>query len=160
MQQIGQDVRKNLTCPYIWISESRTVQGYYTLSCHSVSTRDLPAEIAKKIPYPSVPVVLLGRLAIDQRLEGVGNGGFLLLDALQRSYELSSRIAALGVIVDAIDDEARLWYRKFGFIEFPDSPLRLFILMKTIKAIIPSESATPSVEQPTPISSVNIPETA
>jgi predicted GNAT family N-acyltransferase len=80
-------------------------------------------------------VVLLGRLAIHEDLEGKGNGRLLLVDALRNCYQLSNSIAATGVIVDAIDEEAKAWYEKFGFVPFPNNPMRLYLPMKTIKKL-------------------------
>ncbi|HSV36368.1 MAG TPA: hypothetical protein VLI46_12475 [Ramlibacter sp.] len=52
--------------------------------------------------YPQLPVTLLGRLAVDQRMKGRGIGQFLLMDALRRSLEAAANIAAMAVLVDAI----------------------------------------------------------
>jgi hypothetical protein len=148
-EQIGQDLRKNLTTPYAWVDQAGTIRGYYTIACHSVSTADLPEGIRKQIPYKEAPVMLLGRLAILRELEGSGNGTLLLVDALRRCYELSGSIAATGVIVDAIDGEAKEWYINRGFIPFLDNPARLYLPMKTIKQMLldAEDAAKPSIEE-------------
>ena len=114
----------------------KIILGFYTLSASSVSLRDLPEEVARKLPvYPNVPVTLLGRLAVDHRYQGRRLGAFLLMDALRRAWVESSQIAAVAVVVDAIDKQAVLFYKYFDFIPFPDRSERLFLPMKTIAAL-------------------------
>ena len=140
-QQATQDARRKVAAPFILTRESdrRTIVGYYTLSASGIYLEDLPDEIVKKLPaYPMVPVTLLGRLAVDQRYRGQGVGEFLLIDALQRAFKQSSQIAAMAVVVDAIDEKAAGFYRHFEFIDFPDKPGKLFLPMKTIDALFGS----------------------
>jgi ribosomal protein S18 acetylase RimI-like enzyme len=77
----------------------------------------------------------LGRLAVDQRYREQRIGEFLLMDALNRAYVQSSQIAAIAVVVDAIDDQAVRFYRHFNFIPLPDRRDRLFLPMKTIATV-------------------------
>ncbi|MCS6302728.1 MAG: GNAT family N-acetyltransferase [Nitrospira sp.] len=140
-QQATQDARRRVAAPFILTRESdhKIIGGYYTLSASGIYLEDLPDEIVKKLPpYPMVPVTLLGRLAVDQRYRGQGIGEFLLMDALQRAFMQSSQIAAMAVVVDAIDDKAIDFYRHFGFIDFPDKPGKLFLPMKTIGSLFTS----------------------
>lgn len=108
------------------------VLGYYTLSASIVNARDLPDDLAKKLPrYPQLPVSLLGRLAIDHSMKGRGLGQFLLMDALRRSLLAASQVAAMAILVDAKDESAAAFYRHFGFLPLQEQPRRLFLPMKT-----------------------------
>ena len=99
---------------------------------------ELPEAVARKLPrYQLLPATLLGRLAVDQRQRGIGLGGALLLDALHRAYRQSSQIGSVAVIVDAIDDDARRFYRHFNFNELPNRTDRLYLPMKTIVSLFP-----------------------
>lgn len=138
-EQAGQDARRLVAAPFILIQigDRKTIVGYYTLSAFGIDLKDLPVEVAKKLPtYPVVPVTLLGRLAVDERYKGQGAGEFLLVDALQRAFTQSAQIAAAAVVVDAIDEQAAGFYRHFGFIAFPGQPRRLFLPMKTISDLL------------------------
>jgi ribosomal protein S18 acetylase RimI-like enzyme len=73
----------------------------------------------------------LGRLAVDKTMTGKGFGKKLLIDALRRSYEASWSIGSLAVVVDTVNDPARSFYRKYGFIDLPDGA-KMFLPMKTI----------------------------
>lgn len=141
----GQDARRHVAAPFILVADGdkKTVLGYYTLSSFTVELGDLPAGVARKLPsYPLVPVTLLGRLAVDRHYKGQNLGELLLIDALRRAYAQSSQIAAAAVVVDAIDEPATKFYRHFDFIPFPDRPNRLFLPMKTIAALFPSQSSS------------------
>ncbi|MBC1279812.1 GNAT family N-acetyltransferase [Nostoc sp. UCD121] len=132
-QQAGQDARKRMAAPFVLIEKSSgIVAGYYTLSSTSLKFDELPIEITKKLPkYPNVPATLLGRLAVDKNHRKKGLGEMLLMDALYRS--LQSEIATIAVVVDAKDDKARSFYEYYNFIQFPNFPYRLFLMMQTIE---------------------------
>jgi len=124
--------------PFVLVSasEPETVAGYYTLSSHSIDLRDVPDDVARRLPrYPHVPAALLGRLAVNRRYKGQRLGELLLIDALSRALRQSSQIAAAAVVVDAIDDQAARFYRRFGFMPFPDRSDRLFLPMKTVAVL-------------------------
>lgn len=112
-----------------------TIAGFYTLSQHAIEL-DVPADLARKLPkYELVPATLLGRLAVSINFRGRGLGRKLLLDALYRCLQSSRQVASTTVIVDARDDEARAFYRKYGFIELPKVERRLLLPMATIEAL-------------------------
>jgi ribosomal protein S18 acetylase RimI-like enzyme len=138
-QQASQDQRKYVAAPFVVFDlERNKVIGYYTLSATSINLEELPKEIAKKLPkYPSLPAILLGRLAVDRDYQKQGWGDFLVMDALARS--LRNEIAAIAVVVDAIDESAVAFYEYYQFLRFPERPNRLFLPMKTIQAMQPDE---------------------
>jgi GNAT superfamily N-acetyltransferase len=136
-ERINQDRKKFLATPRVLVdSTTGVVVGYYTLSSTSIDLSALPPERAKPIRgYDSVPCILLGRFAIDQRFQGRGLGQRLLLDALARSLQSSEVVAAWAVVLDAKDDNARAFYEKFGFFRILDDEYRLFLPMATIKKL-------------------------
>lgn len=132
--QAGQDLRRNIAAPFVLAQNDGTVIGYYTLSATSVMMAELPDAVTIKLPrYPRLPATLVGRLAVDSRFQGQGQGRFLLADALFRASR--NEIASFAVVVDAIDDAARAFYLREGFIPFPDHPMRLFLAMSTIREV-------------------------
>jgi hypothetical protein len=135
--QAGQDVKRKLSVCYVLIENSTDyIKGYYTLSNSSIPLSCFSEQTREKLPksYVSIPTTLLGRLAIDRKYGGQGIGKILLIDALKRSYGISHEIGSFGVVVDPIDDEARRFYQKYDFIEFPDSK-KMFIATKTLKEL-------------------------
>ena len=135
--QAGQDVKRKLSvCFVLTDSETKVIQGYYTLSNSSIPLSSFSEQIKKKLPksYKSIPTTLLGRLATDKKYQGNGIGKILLIDALKRSYGISNEIGSFGIIVDPIDDEAKDFYQKYDFIELPDSK-KMFIATQTLKEL-------------------------
>jgi GNAT superfamily N-acetyltransferase len=111
------------------------VLGYYAISTHRVMHEVLPAAEAKGLPQLDVPVVLIGRLAVDQTAQGQGLGALLLVDALRRSVQISEQVGIRAVEVDALDSAARNFYLKFGFRSLLDDPRHLFLPMHEIRKL-------------------------
>jgi hypothetical protein len=102
----------------------KTILGYYTLSALAIDLLDLPPDTARKLPsYPNVRVTLLGLLAVDRRHAGQGLGELLLMDALHRCLTQSSQIAAVAVVVDAIDANAVRFYSTSTSYRFRNDPI-------------------------------------
>jgi predicted N-acetyltransferase YhbS len=117
----------------------KRVVGYYTLAATAVAFEHLPGNVGRKLPKHPVPAILLARLAVDQTAQGRKLGEALLVDALQRSLELSEQLGVYGVVVDAADDSAANFYRKYGFTPLLDHPLHLYLPLSTIEAARPME---------------------
>lgn len=109
------------------------IAGYYCLSAGSVRREQTPASVGRRAPEP-VPVVRMGRFAIDAEYQGLGWGAELLREALLSAVSGAELIGARALLVDAIDDEARAFYRRFGFVESPVHPLQLFRSLGDIRA--------------------------
>ena len=137
IQRAGQEARKHVAATFLLLEETTDIiAGYYTLSSIGIDAGKLPERIVKKLPrYPQLPATLLGRLAIDRHYQGKKLGELLLIDALKRSFKLSKEIASLAVIVDAIDQQAEQFYKRYGFINFPQQESKLFLPMTTIEKL-------------------------
>lgn len=135
-RQARQDVSRDLSACFVLVDEENTVKGYYTISANSVRKEDFSETLQKKWPpsYQDIPTILLGRLAIDNSLKGKGFGQILLIDALKRSLEISENLGTLAVVVDPIDEIAKGFYERYGFILLPGSG-KMFLPIKTIKEL-------------------------
>ncbi|HWX41764.1 MAG TPA: GNAT family N-acetyltransferase [Blastocatellia bacterium] len=135
-QYASQHQKKNIGRVYVATERGqRNVVGYFTLANGAVAFQSVPR--AKGLPreYP-IPVVLLARLAVDLSMRGRGLGGVLLFDALKRASEASHVSAAYAVIVDALGEPAKEFYQHYRFQESLDDPLRLFLPMHDIRALL------------------------
>lgn len=106
--------------------------GYYTLAMAEVAGLVVPE---RKLGVKTIPVVLLGRLAVDKEYKGKGIGKRLLIHALIRAYRASRDIGAYAVVLDALTEEARQFYLHFGFGELLDDPKHMYIPMKAIEKL-------------------------
>jgi GNAT superfamily N-acetyltransferase len=137
-QRANQWDKKDLSRTYVLLPKGEhTVVGYYALSNHRVSYEALPADQAQGIPRIDVPVVLLGRLAVSQTLQGQGLGALLLVHALRRVSTLAEQVGVRAVEVDAIDEKARNFYLKHGFVSLQDDPNHLCLPMAVVRKLYP-----------------------
>ncbi|MDO9478445.1 MAG: GNAT family N-acetyltransferase [Pseudohongiella sp.] len=133
-----QDINRRINKVFVAVDSagSKTICAYYGLCAGTVDVVDLPILIRQKLPKYPLPVVLLSRLAVDQKHQGKGLGAVMLADALCRVTRASEVIAVYAVIVDATDSQAAGVYKQFGFLPLPSNPLKLFIPLDTIRKLV------------------------
>ncbi|MGP8247927.1 MAG: GNAT family N-acetyltransferase, partial [Bryobacteraceae bacterium] len=118
---------------------SSHVAAYYTISAASIPLVDLPPDETKRLPrYPTVPAVRIGRLAVDRRFQGRGLGAALLADAAARA--LRADAAAFTLLVDAKNDPAVAFYRRYGFRVLATRPRILFLPLATARKVFRQEN--------------------
>ena len=111
------------------------VCGYYAISTHRVLHEVLPPDESKGLPRLDLPVVLLGRLAVDRTVQRQGLGSLLLVDALRRAMLIAEHVGIRAVEVDAIDEAARSFYLTFGFRPLTDDARHLLMPMHEIRQL-------------------------
>lgn len=111
------------------ICQDRQVVGYYSLATGSVEHRDAPGKIRRNMPNP-IPVMVLGRLAVDQQSQQTGLGRGLLKDALLRSLSVSKHAGVRALLVHALSEDAKKFYAHSGFLESPLDPMTLLIALQ------------------------------
>ena len=135
-QYARQDQRRDVGRTFVAVQYGELrVDGYYTLASASERWANLPEAEARALPKRDVPVVLLGRLAVDVRVQGRGLGERLLLDALRRSERLANEIEIRAAIVQALDEQAKGFYQRYGFMVLADDPLHLYLPMYAIRKL-------------------------
>jgi GNAT superfamily N-acetyltransferase len=112
-----------------------TVIGYYSLSAGAISHEAAPKAMRRNMPDP-LPVLLLGRLAVDKRYHNRGIGQALLRDAMLRAVSVAGDAGVFALLVHAISDPARQFYLSRGFVESPLQPMTLLMTMETIQSIL------------------------
>ncbi|MDZ7962731.1 MAG: GNAT family N-acetyltransferase [Aulosira sp. DedQUE10] len=129
-----QNHEKGIAKTFVAISQSQSlkIDGFYTVSPSLIEFASLPEPYQKGMPTYPIPVILIGKLVVDNSVRGQGLGGELLVDALFRAVKASQEIGIFAVRVDAIDMKAKEFYLKYEFIPFQDKPLTLFLPMRTI----------------------------
>jgi GNAT superfamily N-acetyltransferase len=113
--------------------EGEQVIGYVSLTTGSVRHDEAPRRYARGMPAYPIPTILIARLAVDHDHQGRQLGSRLLAEALRLAVVASDAAAARLVVVDAIDGRAAAFYRKQGFIDVPENPLRLYRKISDIR---------------------------
>ncbi len=130
---VSQDHRRNLTRCFVLVNRNQPerILGYYTLSNAAVA-RANDATDPVRSPYPEIPALLLGRLAVDESLQGRGWGRRLLLHVLLHAGRLSEESGFALILVDPIDDRAASFYARFGFKPLSGNE-RMYLRLKDIR---------------------------
>ena len=110
---------------YVICAGGRVV-GYYALAAGGVAQGAVTGRVRRNMPDP-VPVMVLGRLAVDRAFQARGLGSGLLRDAILRVLQAAEIGGIRAILVHAISDEARRFYERHGFAESPTDPMTLMI---------------------------------
>ncbi len=113
------------------VCDKDEIIGYYALATGSIAQQQAPGKIKRRMPDP-IPVMILGRLAVDNRWQSHGIGKGLLKNALLRTLTVSGQVGIRAVLVHALSEDAKAFYLRHGFSESPVDP---FILMLNVKEI-------------------------
>ncbi len=111
---------------FVVTDDDRQVMGYYALAAGAVAHQDAHRSVRRNMPEP-IPVMVLGRLAVDVRVQGMKLGGALLQDALRRSVLVSQNAGVRALLVHALNDRARQFYEHYGFKASPAHPMTLML---------------------------------
>lgn len=114
------------------ICQNNFVIGYYSLAAGSVSREKAIGKMKRNSPK-DIPVMILGRLAIDKQREGQGLGSALLKDAILRTIQASDVIGIRAILVHALNETAKKFYEARGFKKSPINPLTLMLPLEEIK---------------------------
>lgn len=112
------------------------VVGYFTLSTGAVEIRDMPEAERRRLPKHPVPVVHLGRLAVDRMERGRGLGEALLVEALRTAVRVSETVGGFAVEVVAKSESSRAFFGKYGFVSLQDDPFHLYLPMKSVRRVL------------------------
>lgn len=103
---------------YVW--------GYYALATGAISHNEATGRVRRNMPEP-IPVIVLGRLAIDLRAQGRKLGASLLKDAVVRVRAVAEYAGGCALLVHALNDKAKQFYEYYGFTASPISPMTLML---------------------------------
>jgi GNAT superfamily N-acetyltransferase len=113
--------------------ERQRVVAYYALASGSVNAAAASGRLRRNMPDP-VPVVILGRLAVDRAYHGKGLGRALFQDAVKRVLLAADVIGIRGLLVNAISDDARAFYLALGMSASPLDPMTLMVTLADLRA--------------------------
>ncbi|MBL6986189.1 MAG: GNAT family N-acetyltransferase [Methylobacter sp.] len=113
--------------------EGRRVMAYYALATSSITVDDASGRFSRNMPNP-IPVVVLGRLAVDRSLHGKGLGRALVRDAGIRVIQAADTLGIRGIIVRALSLEAKAFYQQVGFDPSPLEPMLLMITLADLNS--------------------------
>ncbi|MBS1717429.1 MAG: GNAT family N-acetyltransferase [Armatimonadetes bacterium] len=138
LRQARQNADRNVGVTHVAVSEPghERILAYYTLVTRTVEAADVPK---KNLPKGDIGVVLLGRLAVDQSMQGKGLGRLCLTRAILQVERAAREIGIHALVLHAKDERARDWYLglDFGFMALLDDPNHLYLTVATIRQLFP-----------------------
>jgi len=114
---------------------NQKVIAYYCLAAGAVKNSQVPGRVRRNMPDP-IPVMILGRLAVDKAWTRRGIGRALVRDAILRTLQAAEIVGIRAILVHAISEEAKLFYESCGFYPSPIDEMTLMITLKEAKATI------------------------
>jgi GNAT superfamily N-acetyltransferase len=111
---------------FVALDDDGRVRGYYALAAGAVSHESATSKVRRNMPDP-VPVMVLGRLAVDRSAQGRQLGAALLQDAVKRAVSVSSNAGVRALLVHALHERAKQFYERYGFQSSPTHPLTLML---------------------------------
>lgn len=116
---------------YVICADGRVV-GYYALATGAIARAAASGKVRRQMPDP-IPVMIIGRLAVDVRHQGQGFGYGLLRDALLRTVQVAEQTGIRAVLLHAMTAEAKKFYQRAGFQESPIDPMTMMITIADIE---------------------------
>ena len=117
----------------------KRVVGYYALAVGAIAHLEAPGRVRRNMPDP-VPVMVIGRLAVDQAVQGQEMGPALLRDAVLRTLQAAEIAGIRAILVHAISGRAKRFYEKWGFISSPVEPMTLMITVTEARRAVADRS--------------------
>ena len=117
---------------FVVTDESGQVRGYYAMAAGAVSHPLATSSVRRNRPDP-VPVMVLARLAVDRRAQGLHLGAALLQDAVNRAVAVSQNAGVRALLVHALHEQARQFYGHYGFQPSPTHPMTLMLRLSSMK---------------------------
>ncbi len=112
--------------------EPARVLGFYSISPGAIEFARVPASLKKKLGRYELPVFRLGRLAVDLSAQGQGLGADLLLAAGERALAVAAEVGGVALAIDAKDEKAARWYKRFGALSLLDDALKLILPLRVV----------------------------
>jgi GNAT superfamily N-acetyltransferase len=110
------------------VCEGNSIIGYYSLAVGAVTREETSSKIRRNMPEP-IPIMVLGRLAVDTQWQGKGIGVGMLKDAIMRTLIVAEQAGIRAILVHALSEEAKRFYLHSGFHESPINHMTLMIAL-------------------------------
>jgi hypothetical protein len=108
--------------------------AYPDLATGSVMHAAMTGKLRRNMPEP-VPVLVIGRLAIDDAFKGQRYGEAILKDAMIRCFQASKTVGVRAIMVHAKDEKSAALYLKYKFIQSRTNPLTFLLPIETVEQV-------------------------
>lgn len=117
------------------VTAGRAVVGYYSLAAGALSQESAPGRVRRNMPDP-IPVMLVGRLAVDQAWQRKGLGRALLRDAILRTIQAADIAGIRAMLIHALSQDAKTFYESSGFYASAVDPMTLMLTLQEARTMV------------------------
>jgi GNAT superfamily N-acetyltransferase len=121
---------------FVVAEQENRVAAYFSLTVGQVDTVEAPERIRQGMGRFPLPVVILARLAVSRKNQGLGLGVGMLQDAIRRTLVIAEQAGIRAILTHPIDEDAARFYTRFGFIASPLRQQQLLLLLKDARKIL------------------------
>lgn len=118
---------------FVVTDEEGNVRGYYAIAAGAVAHRQATGGVRRNMPDP-IAVMVLARLAVERRAQGLQLGAVLLQDAVNRTVAVSENAGVRALLVHALHEKAKQFYEHYGFQPSPTHPMTLMLRLSSVMA--------------------------
>ena len=120
---------------FVVVDQNHRINAYYAMAAGAVSHRTATSSVRRNMPDP-VPVMVLARLAVDHRAQGIQLGASLLQDAVNRAVAVAHHAGVRALLVHALNDRAKQFYEHYGFQVSPVHPMTLMLRLPATRPAV------------------------
>ncbi len=118
---------------FVVADQDGSVYGYYAMAAGAISHQMATGGVRRNMPEP-IPIMVLARLAVDHRAQGIKLGGALLQDAVNRALVIAQNTGVRALLVHCLHERARAFYEHYGFLPSPADPMTLMLRLSSASA--------------------------
>lgn len=118
------------------VCDGDTIAGYYSLTTGQIDSIEATERARRGMGQYPIPLIILTRLAVDMRYQGIGLGSSLLLDAVKRTLTIAQDVGIRALLTHPIDSDAANFYLRFGFEPTPLGESSLILLLKDARKLV------------------------
>jgi uncharacterized protein (DUF1778 family)/predicted N-acetyltransferase YhbS len=124
-RQASSQEQADVSRVYVLADANNHIRAFYTLRAAEVQR--VGGAVGLSLPRYPLPALRLGLMAVDAGWQRQGMGAWLIADAIRRCAEAAEALGVYVLIADAERASAQTWFRRFGFLPFPDNPTQLYL---------------------------------
>jgi len=117
---------------FVVADQNKRVYGYYAMAAGAVAHKLASSAVRRNMPDP-IPVMVLARLAVDSRAQGIKLGAAMLRDAVNRAVAVSENAGVRALLVHALHERARQFYEHYGFQVSPTHAMTLLLRLSSAR---------------------------
>ena len=111
---------------FVVVDDENRVRGFYAIAAGAIAHQLATNSVRRNMPDP-LPVLVLGRLAVDRRAQGIKLGAAMLQDAVKRALNVAQNTGVRALLVHALNERAQRFYLHYGFQQSPHQPMTLML---------------------------------